>query len=172
MRLFIYDNKIINVDNDQDAKRICTESLTNRELTKEEILQIFGNLAHMAGPDNTKVEHDGKIIFDQLKASNEIKRADIENKRLTAKEKMTTALASGVNCSGRVYACKKIDIESFQQGLTLLNLTQAETIEAYDFNDTPHTLTVQEYREVCKAVGLKYYIVLKTYKTELITINS
>lgn len=63
MRLFIHNKTVINIDNEQDAERLSTDPATERELTPEEITQIFGNRAHLAGPDNTAIDGAGNIVF-------------------------------------------------------------------------------------------------------------
>lgn len=71
MRLFIYDNTVINVDNDNDAANLLADENCERELTLEEITTIFGNYAKYAGIDNTTVV-DGVITFDETKLPNEV----------------------------------------------------------------------------------------------------
>lgn len=63
MRLFIYANYVLNVDNLLDAKKIIEDKNTTRELSEEEINGIFGGYAHLAGPDTTMVKEDGSICF-------------------------------------------------------------------------------------------------------------
>ena len=66
MRLFIYENTVINVDNDADAEALLEDSNCVRELTVEEIFTVFGDYANHANPENTSVI-DGVIVFDESK---------------------------------------------------------------------------------------------------------
>lgn len=167
MRLFIFNGHVINVDNDKDAERVLSDPLTERELNPDEITATFSGLEALTGPDNTQVKPDGTIIFDQAKAALIAQDLDREIKKVQAKKTMETTLTAGVVYNDKTYACQKSDIASFTDGLTLLDLTQKATIEAYDRNDTPHTLTSAEYREVCRVVGLTYYEALRAYKSEI-----
>lgn len=64
LRLFIYNNFVLNVDSDAAAARILADEATVRELTSDEITYIFGDYAAYAGPTNTSVDADGCITFD------------------------------------------------------------------------------------------------------------
>ena len=63
MRLFIYQDTIINTDNETDAENILSDPLTKRELSENEIKQTFGKYAHLSGPDTTTIKEDGTIVF-------------------------------------------------------------------------------------------------------------
>lgn len=63
MRLFIYENSVINVDNDTDADNLLQDENCERELTSTEIATIFGDYANYACSENTTVV-DGVITFD------------------------------------------------------------------------------------------------------------
>jgi hypothetical protein len=63
MRVFINSNIVVNADNAADAERLAIDSATDRELSQEEITQIFGNYPHLAGPDNTEIDENGNITF-------------------------------------------------------------------------------------------------------------
>ena len=63
MRIFLHDGQIINVDNDQDAARVLSDPLTTRELSDQEVSDIFGDLAHVAGPGNTTIDENGAVVF-------------------------------------------------------------------------------------------------------------
>lgn len=66
MRLFIYENTVINVDNDEDAATILEDENCVRELTSEEVTTIFGDYAKYASVENTTVEN-GTVVFDVTK---------------------------------------------------------------------------------------------------------
>jgi hypothetical protein len=66
MRLFIYEDTVINVDNDVDAENLLADEKCERELTTTEIDTIFGDYANYAGSENTSVV-DGVITFDTSK---------------------------------------------------------------------------------------------------------
>lgn len=65
-RIFVFENTVINFDNDIDVVIFLKDNTNAKELTSTEIKNIFGEYAHYAGPDNTNVV-DGKIIFDKTK---------------------------------------------------------------------------------------------------------
>jgi len=63
LRLFIYDNFVLNVDNDVDAERLLSDPKTVRELTLEEIEKTFGKYANYACPNTTEIGEDKVIKF-------------------------------------------------------------------------------------------------------------
>lgn len=63
MRIFIYDGKVINVDNDRDAEALLGDEKTVRELSKAEIKKVFGTSAHLASFENTEILDDGSVKF-------------------------------------------------------------------------------------------------------------
>lgn len=61
IRVFILDDRVANADNVDDAALWLKRGA--RELSADEIANIFGDDAHLAGPHNTTVHADGSITF-------------------------------------------------------------------------------------------------------------
>ena len=78
IRVFIFDNKCINVDNDIDA-----ENLLKKGAQEINDLSVFNGLDSFVSPDNVDVLNDGTLDTSRLKAEcsnkeNEIAQLDAE----------------------------------------------------------------------------------------------
>lgn len=71
IQTFLYNKMVVNTDNAEDAERLLSDPLTDRELTQEESAAIFGDFVHLAGPDSTIVNSDGNITFNKDKLPRE-----------------------------------------------------------------------------------------------------
>lgn len=63
IRLFIYEDFVLNVDNDEEAERLLKDPLVERELSQSEVDAIFGEWKHLASPATTTVDEAGRITF-------------------------------------------------------------------------------------------------------------
>lgn len=90
-----------------------------------------------------------------------------ETLKAEALVRMNETLALGAEYKGVTYQCGSHDIDQFQRGLTMMDLGGLMTMECRAMDNSMHTLTDIEYRELCVTLGTTYETVLRTYWAEV-----
>lgn len=90
-----------------------------------------------------------------------------ESLKKVAQQKMNDTLDLGCDYKGVIYQCHLVDVDQFSRGLSLLELTGAQTIDCRAMDNSMHTLTSLEYKDLCITIGVVYKQALDTYWAEV-----
>lgn len=145
------------------GRNATVETYAEHGLYLQEVNKPESNQYQTVEKINETVDEVRKVVTIQYAVNEKAPAVVAAIKKREAQEVMDTTLDAGAEYNGVVYQCKLADVDQFNRGLALIDLTNPATIDCRAMDNSMHTLTVAEYREMCTVVATAYETALRTY---------